>query len=76
MRNSENGSEISLGGLEMSTLAKVDAPPMSLGEDSLLNNHEHPPPPSPGTFQSIVKYFRDHPEDWLQDWRRRSITSV
>lgn len=45
MRNSENGSEISLGGLEMSTLAKVDAPPMSLGEDSLLNNHEHPPPP-------------------------------
>lgn len=47
MRNSENGSEISLGGLEMSTLAKVDAPPpMSLGEDSLLNNHEHPPPQS------------------------------
>lgn len=46
MRNSENGSEISLGGPEMSALLKVDTPPMSLGEDFLLNNHEHPPPKS------------------------------
>lgn len=44
MRNSENGSEISLGGPEMSAVLKVDTPPpMSLGEDFLLNNHEHPP---------------------------------
>lgn len=46
MRNSENGSEISLGGPEMSALLKVDTPPprpVSLGEDFLLNNHEHPP---------------------------------
>lgn len=43
MRDSENSSEISLDGTKMSTLAESRCPSVSLGKDSRLNNHEHPP---------------------------------